>query len=340
MGFFSALGAVAGNWMEVKALDAQSDLHISNICKFDPLRVKGLLRKQVSEAVKQMIINRLGPQYTVEDVALMKLLMYGKVFVDSHGTSDENCQNIIKGIKRLQQSEDIDPMLSIEATTFELDNPVHSDQVPGDTTPIGNTETQTIWPDVPKTDAKGTVLDSEQTQPGVVSDCSVNKLALGPTSLDTVSRPDQFEPNPRTSQSADAVSSYNFLIENLGCFGEVVVQLDYFGDYDLNEPFSSKYRVRNMYDFQTGVGLENIEMLSKSVWVQTAIFEHYSKVHKEERGRPFKAGYTRFTKIVNTEELFQNFKSLSGTGYSGTGATEFFLQNRVQPHLDKSDKGD
>lgn len=122
MGFFSSLGIAAGNWMEFKSLDSGSDLHIANICKFEPLHVDGKLRKAISDATKQLMVSNVGPQYSVEDVALAKLLMYCRVFLDHYGASDVNCQNMAKGIRKLLDSENINSSISLEARMFVMDN--------------------------------------------------------------------------------------------------------------------------------------------------------------------------------------------------------------------------
>lgn len=127
MGFFSSLGTTADNWVQFKGLDSGSDLHIANICKFEPLLVDSKLRKAISEAIKQMMVSNIGPQYSVEDVALAKLIMYCRIFLDHYGASDENSLNIAKGIRKLLSSEDVNPSISLEARILIMDNFPRSD---------------------------------------------------------------------------------------------------------------------------------------------------------------------------------------------------------------------
>lgn len=97
MGFFSTLKMIAGNMLEVKNLDMGSDIFIATICGFEPLHVSPSIKRPVSEHVKNLYLNNLGPKLTVEDIALSKLTLYAMAFND--GSRD--CKEIRRGIEKM-----------------------------------------------------------------------------------------------------------------------------------------------------------------------------------------------------------------------------------------------
>lgn len=117
---------------------------------------------------------------------------------------------------------------------------------------------------------------------------------------------------PKSSAIKETSSSYNFLIPNLGAFGSVVVQIEYFENVDNCADFSGLYRVSHVYDYNTEKTL-NATMHSKSTRVQAAILKHYLTVHKVEQGRMFKDGYTRFTTIMNADDMLNNLYEFCST---------------------------
>lgn len=105
MGFFKILGMVTENWLNVKNLDTGSDIHIANICKFEPLRVPSHIKNAVTEYVKQSYLNGGGLELTVLDVAALKLIFYSEIYGEQDGPEYDDIQ---KGLKSLMVANEND----------------------------------------------------------------------------------------------------------------------------------------------------------------------------------------------------------------------------------------
>lgn len=100
MGIFSTIGMVAGNWLEIKNLDLDSDVLISNICKFDPHSVRSEVKKLMTQEVTNMWRTNMGAPYTSKEIALQKLIMYSSLFA-SYEETEKQFQEVQKGMQKL-----------------------------------------------------------------------------------------------------------------------------------------------------------------------------------------------------------------------------------------------
>lgn len=115
MAFFDDLKLLAGNWLELKNLDLQSDMLISSVCGFETLNVRANFRKKLWESIRNKILNSPRDTYDVETIAIMKMLLYYKGL--GHDQLSLSLElKLREGIRklRLMKGEGLNPSVSLE----------------------------------------------------------------------------------------------------------------------------------------------------------------------------------------------------------------------------------
>lgn len=115
MGFFTELKEAAGNWLELKNLDLQSDMLISSVSGFETVNVKNDFRKMLWQEIQFSILNSSFEKYDVETVALIKMLRYYRMSGDDP-VSLSIKEKLTSGIQKLRKlkGDDLDPAVLLE----------------------------------------------------------------------------------------------------------------------------------------------------------------------------------------------------------------------------------
>jgi hypothetical protein len=118
MGFLKMLGMAIGNSIESKGQDYDSDNFIRKICEFNPTYIDGKTKGSISDYINSITQNSFGEKYSVEQISMLKLSAYAKVFNEHDHPTEYKL--IIKGINNLYKlgEEKYRPSVIGEAMTY------------------------------------------------------------------------------------------------------------------------------------------------------------------------------------------------------------------------------